>query len=190
SRMQYPNFEVLVIDNNTKDPALWRPVEEHCRQLGPRFRFFHVDRLAGAKGGALNYALRHSDPAAEIVGVLDADYQARPDFLERLIPFFSDPKTGFVQTPHDYRDWQNQTFVRSCYWEYRPFYYLEMPGLNQWDASRTIGTMCLVRRRVLDEIGGWSETCLTEDSELSVRIHAHGYVGHYIGESFGRGLVP
>src|SRR5262249_27205420 len=104
SRMQYPNFEVLVIDNNTKDPALWRPVEEHCRQLGPRFRFFHVDRLAGAKGGALNYALRHSDPAAEIVGVLDADYQARPDFLERLIPFFSDPKTGFVQTPHDYRD--------------------------------------------------------------------------------------
>ena len=33
ARLRYPNFEVLVIDNNTKDPALWRPVEEHCARL-------------------------------------------------------------------------------------------------------------------------------------------------------------
>src|SRR5262249_51191133 len=40
ARMDYPDFEVLVIDNNTKDEAVWRPVEAHCARLGPRFRFF------------------------------------------------------------------------------------------------------------------------------------------------------
>ena len=38
ARLRYPNFEVLVIDNNTRDPGLWRPVETYCRRLGERFR--------------------------------------------------------------------------------------------------------------------------------------------------------
>src|SRR5262249_13312678 len=41
--LEYPNYEVLVIDNNTRDPALWRPVAAHCQRLGPRFRFFHLE---------------------------------------------------------------------------------------------------------------------------------------------------
>jgi hypothetical protein len=52
ARLDYDNVEVLVIDNNTKDETLWRPVQEHCRRLGDRFRFFHVEPLAGAKAGA------------------------------------------------------------------------------------------------------------------------------------------
>lgn len=40
ARLDYPNFEVLVIDNNTADPALWQPVAAHCQRLGRRFRFF------------------------------------------------------------------------------------------------------------------------------------------------------
>ena len=54
AKVDYPNLEVMVIDNNTSDPKLWRPVEEHCRFLGPRFRFLHVENLKGAKAGALN----------------------------------------------------------------------------------------------------------------------------------------
>lgn len=38
--LDYPHFEVLVIDNNTKDPAVWEPVRDHCAILGNRFRFF------------------------------------------------------------------------------------------------------------------------------------------------------
>ena len=55
ARLDYPDFEVLVIDNNTRDEAVWRPVEAHCAALGARFRFFHVAPLAGFKAGALNY---------------------------------------------------------------------------------------------------------------------------------------
>src|SRR5690606_2563711 len=47
SRLDYPDFEVLVIDNNTRDEAVWQPVAEHCARLGERFRFFHVSPLAG-----------------------------------------------------------------------------------------------------------------------------------------------
>jgi len=57
ARLDYADFEVLVIDNNTLEEAVWRPVEAHCAQLGARFRFFHVAPLAGFKAGALNYAL-------------------------------------------------------------------------------------------------------------------------------------
>src|SRR6266478_1783024 len=62
ARLDYPDFEVLVIDNNTREEAVWRPVETHCAQLGARFRFFHVAPLAGFKAGALNYALARTAP--------------------------------------------------------------------------------------------------------------------------------
>ena len=85
ARLDYPDFEVLVIDNNTRDEAVWRPVEAHCAALGARFRFFHVAPLAGFKAGALNYALARTAADAQIVAVIDSDYvvdaalAARPD---------------------------------------------------------------------------------------------------------------
>src|ERR1700733_15185544 len=45
ARLDYSNYEVLVIDNNTRDEAVWRPVEAHCARLGNRFPFFHVAPL-------------------------------------------------------------------------------------------------------------------------------------------------
>jgi cellulose synthase/poly-beta-1,6-N-acetylglucosamine synthase-like glycosyltransferase len=190
SNLRYPNYEVLVIDNNTKDPNLWKPVEEHCRKLGERFRFFHVDPLKGAKAGALNFALKHTAPDAEIIGVVDSDYQVEPDFLDRLVGYFEDPKIGFVQTPHDYREWENSTYQKMCYWEYKSFFETTMPSLNERDCALTVGTMCLIRRKALEEAGGWAEWCATEDSELSIRIHALGYSSVYTNVTFGRGLIP
>ncbi len=74
AKLDYPDFEVLVIDNNTTDPAVWEPVAEHCARLGARFRFFHLGRWPGFKAGALNFALGQTAADAEIVGVLDSDY--------------------------------------------------------------------------------------------------------------------
>jgi hypothetical protein len=188
--LDYPNFEVLVIDNNTEDSALWRPVEAHCLRLGPRFRFFHLDEWPGAKAGALNFALTQSADDAEVIGVIDADYLADPDFLARLIGYFDDPRMGFVQTPHDYREWEDSPYLRMCYWEYRYFFASTMIALNEHDAALTVGTMCLIRRRALEDAGGWAEWCVTEDSELSIRIHACGYTSVYLPITFGRGLIP
>ncbi len=190
SRIDYPNFEVLVVDNNTKDVDLWKPVERHCRTLGERFKFFHVDPLAGAKAGALNFALTKTAPDAEIVGVIDADYQAQPDFLKALVGYFDDPKMGFVQTPHDYRAWENNAYLRMCYFEYKIFFHTTMVSINERDAALTVGTMCLIRKSALEQAGGWAEWCVTEDSELAIRIHAIGYSSVYLTQSFGKGLIP
>lgn len=193
--LDYPDFEVLVCDNNTRDEALWRPLEEHCAWLNARlgverFRFFHVAPLAGAKAGALNFCLTRMAPDTEIVGVVDADYLSRPDFLSRLTAFFDDPEIAYVQTPHDYRAYEGSEYLTACHWEYMPNNKVEMPGVSEYDAAFTIGTMCLLRADALKAVGGWAEWCLTEDSEVSVRLRAAGHRGVYLGETFGKGLIP
>ncbi len=189
ARVRYPNFEVLLIDNNTPDPSLWQPVEAHCRALGSRFRFFHLHRWYGAKSGALNFALQQTAPDAELVALIDSDYQPEPHFLEAVVGYFDDPKMGFVQTPHDYREWEHSRYLRMCYWEYK-FGHLSFASLNERDAAVIVGTMCVIRRKALQEVGGWAEWCITEDSESSIRIHAAGYSSIYLTTTLGRGLIP
>ena len=86
SRLDYPNFECVLVINNTPDPALWRPVEEHCKTLGERFKFVNAENLTGFKAGALRLAQSHTAADAEIIGVIDADYVVHPDWLKDLVP--------------------------------------------------------------------------------------------------------
>lgn len=190
SCLEYDNFEVLVIDNNTKNPDLWKPVEACCAKLGSRFRFFHVDPISGAKAGALNFALRHADKDAELIAIVDADYVAEPDFLRKLVPLFQEPRVGFVQTTHEYREWKGTWFLARFYDMYVLAHKLIYPALSELNAAFTVGTMCIIRRRAIEEAGGWAEWCQTEDSELSVRLYAIGYCGYYFWEASGRGLIP
>src|SRR3546814_2499217 len=113
ARLDYPNFEVLIIDNNTRDEKIWRPVEEYCATLGDRFRFFHVAPLKGYKAGALNFALNNTAPDVEIVGVIDADYLVEPDWLKSLVPYFDRPDIGFVQAPQDHRSEEHTSELQS-----------------------------------------------------------------------------
>lgn len=190
ARLDYPRFEVLIIDNNTKDEAVWRPVEEHCAKLGPRFRFFHVSPLAGFKAGALNFALRHTAETAEVVAVIDSDYQVEPDWLRVLCPQFAKPNMAIVQAPQDYRDGGENAFKAMCLAEYRGFFEIGMITRNERNAIIQHGTMTLVRRRVLDEVGGWAEWCITEDAELGLRIFERGHEAAYLPRTLGRGLMP
>lgn len=190
ARLDYPDFEVLVIDNNTKDPEVWQPVAEHCARLGNRFRFFHVDELRGFKAGALNYALERTADDAGIIAVIDSDYQVHPAWLRDLVVYFENPSIGFVQAPQDYRDMTENLFKRMCYVEYQGFFHIGMVTRNDRNAIIEHGTMTMMRSDVLREVGGWAEWCITEDAELGLRIFEHGYEGAYVEESYGRGLMP
>jgi exo-beta-1,3-glucanase (GH17 family)/cellulose synthase/poly-beta-1,6-N-acetylglucosamine synthase-like glycosyltransferase len=190
ARMDYPNFEVVVVDNNTRDEAVWRPVEAHCRQLGERFRFFHVAPLAGFKAGALNYALARTAPDVEVVAVIDSDYKVEPNWLSDLLPAFDNPRMAIVQAPQDYRDENDNAFKAMCYAEYRGFFYIGMITRNERNAIIQHGTMTLVRRYVLSAVGGWAEWCITEDAELGLRVFEAGYEAIYIARSYGRGVMP
>jgi cellulose synthase/poly-beta-1,6-N-acetylglucosamine synthase-like glycosyltransferase len=188
--LDYPDFEVIVIDNNTKDPAVWEPVREHCAKLGERFRFFHVDPLSGFKAGALNFALEQTHPDARIIAVIDSDYQVRPNWLREMVPGFADPEIAIMQAPQDYRDGNENLFKAMCYQEYRGFFHVGMITRNERNAIIQHGTMTMMRRSALEAVGGWGEWCITEDAELGLRIFEHGYKAFYVPKSYGKGLIP
>jgi cellulose synthase/poly-beta-1,6-N-acetylglucosamine synthase-like glycosyltransferase len=190
ARLDYPDYEVLLIDNNTRDPAVWQPVEAHCAQLGARFRFFHVDALAGYKAGALNFALRHTANDATIVAVVDSDYSVNPEWLRELVPQFAHEKTAIVQAPQDYRDAAQNPFKAMCYQEYQGFFRIGMVTRNDRNAIIQHGTMTLIRRSVLEEVGAWGEWCITEDAELGLRVFERGYEAVYTPQSYGKGFTP
>lgn len=190
SRLNYPYFEVIVVDNNTPDEAVWRPVEACCERLGPRFQFFHVSPLSGFKAGALNFALRQTRPEAEIIAVIDSDYVVQPNWLNDLVGRFDDAEVAIVQAPQDYRDHAGSAFKAMCYAEYRGFFYIGMITRNERNAIIQHGTMTLVRREVLDKLNGWSEWCITEDAELGLRVFAAGLDADYVPQSYGHGLMP
>ncbi|WP_193552288.1 glycosyltransferase [Oleisolibacter albus] len=188
--MTYPNFEVLVIDNNTKDEEVWKPLEEHCRKLGPHFRFFHLPKWPGYKAGALNFALAVTAPDAEVVAVIDSDYQVTPDWLSSTVPYFQNPKVAFVQSPQDYREWNDHPFHRMINWEYQGFFHIGMVQRNERNAIIQHGTMTQIRTSILKEVGWWAEWCICEDAELGLRLFEKGLESVYMPDSFGQGLVP
>ncbi len=190
AELNYPNFEVLVVDNNTPLQATWRPLEEICRKLGPNFHCLHLDQWPGYKSGALNFAVTQTDPRAEILGIIDADYEVDPNFLNELVPAFVDPQVAFVQTPQDYNDSTGDVFSESMYRGYKYFFEVSMPSRNERNAIIFAGTMGLIRKSVLEEIGGWDEWCITEDAEASLRILKKGYQSLYVNRSFGSGMMP
>jgi exo-beta-1,3-glucanase (GH17 family)/cellulose synthase/poly-beta-1,6-N-acetylglucosamine synthase-like glycosyltransferase len=189
ARLDYPDYEVLVIDNNTRDEAVWRPVEQHCARLGARFRFFHVAPLAGFKAGALNYALARTAADADIVAVIDSDYLVDARWLRELTPAFEDPRIAIVQAPQDYRDAGESAFKAMCYAEYRGFFHIGMITRNERNAIIQHGTMTMVRRAQL-AAARWAEWCITEDAELGLRIFECGFDATYVPVSYGRGLMP
>ncbi|HEY0684034.1 MAG TPA: glycosyltransferase [Steroidobacter sp.] len=190
ARLDYPDYEVIVVDNNTAEPSVWQPVERHCRQLGKRFKFFHVAPLSGFKAGALNYALQHTAADAHVVAVIDSDYKVEPHWLRSLVPAFADEKLAIVQSPQDYRDAEENAFKAMCYAEYRGFFHIGMVVRNERNAIIQHGTMTLVRRSALQKVGGWAEWCITEDAELGLRLFEHGHEAQYLPVTYGRGLMP
>jgi cellulose synthase/poly-beta-1,6-N-acetylglucosamine synthase-like glycosyltransferase len=189
-KLGYDAFEVLVIDNNTKDDRLWKPVERLCRDLGSRFYFYHLPVWPGFKAGALNFALKHTAPEASLIAVIDADYQTESNYLIDVVGKFEDEKVVFVQTPQDYRNWSLSSFFRMCRWEYWQVFAISMVQRNRHNAILMHGTMGLVRKDTLVRVGGWAEWCLTEDSELGLRLLAQGYRGVYVSKTYGHGLLP
>lgn len=187
--LKYPNFEVVVIVNNTPEAEYSQPVAEHCRRLGSRFKFLDIV-VEGFKAGALNAALEHTAENAEIIAVIDADYVVSPDWLGDLAPLFEDPQVALVQAPQDHRDGSESLFKTVMNSEYAGFFDVGMVQRNEDNAIIQHGTMCMVRRSALMEVGGWGTETIVEDTELGLRLLEAGYLAHYTNTRYGRGLLP
>ena len=190
SRLDYPNFECVVIINNTPDPAFWQPIQDHCRALGERFKFINAEKVEGFKAGALRIAMARTAADAEIIGIIDADYVVQPDWLKDLVPVFADPRVGLVQAPQDHRDGDRSLMHYIMNGEYAGFFDIGMIQRNEANAIIVHGTMCLIRRAAMDMAGGWAGDTICEDTDLGLAIIEHGWLTHYTNHRYGHGLLP
>ncbi|QWG10971.1 glycosyltransferase [Bradyrhizobium sediminis] len=190
ARLDYPNFECVVIINNTPDPEFWQPIQDHCRALGERFVFINAEKVEGFKAGALRIAMARTAVDAEIIGIIDADYVVQPDWLKDLVPVFADPRVGLVQAPQDHRDGDTSLMHYIMNGEYAGFFDIGMVQRNEANAIIVHGTMCLIRRAAMDMAGGWAGDTICEDTDLGLAIIEHGWLTHYTNHRYGHGLLP
>ncbi|MBB5045645.1 cellulose synthase/poly-beta-1,6-N-acetylglucosamine synthase-like glycosyltransferase/exo-beta-1,3-glucanase (GH17 family) [Rhodopseudomonas rhenobacensis] len=190
ARLDYPNFECVVIINNTPDPEFTQPIQDHCRELGERFKFINAEKVEGFKAGALRIAMERTAVDAEIIGIIDADYMVEPDWLKDLVPAFDDPRVGLVQAPQDHRDGDRTLMHYIMNGEYAGFFDIGMVQRNELNAIIVHGTMCLIRRAAMEMVGGWAGDTICEDSDLGLEIIEHGWLTHYTNRRYGYGLLP
>ncbi len=192
-RLDWPALEVVVVDNNTKDEALWHPVRDWVAAQaahGWQFKFAHLPHCPGFKAEALNHALELTDPAAQVIAVVDADYEVEANWLRDLVAHFDAPKVTIVQAPQAHRAFADKRFKRWVNWEFEGFFRIGMHHRNERNAIIQHGTMTMVRASALREVGGWSTWTICEDSELGLRLLLRGDESVYVDQVYGRGLTP
>jgi cellulose synthase/poly-beta-1,6-N-acetylglucosamine synthase-like glycosyltransferase len=188
SELNWSNYEVLVIDNNTPDPEIWRPVEDYCAVLGPRFRFFHAEGLDGFKAGAMNYVRKFMDRRSSFIFVVDADYVVEPHALRTAFHYLTDAEIGLVQFPQSFRNVSAANVGLAL--EYKHFFSGFMTVANALECVPSTGTLALISVEALRRIGGFSTEFVTEDAELGLNLALNGYRSVYVNEIIGAGLIP
>ncbi len=187
--LDYPNFTVWVLDDGKRD---W--LRKFCEDKGVRY----ITRPDNehAKAGNINHGLAVSKLVTngDLVMVLDADFVARADFLWRTVGFFEDEKIGIVQTPQHFfnPDPIQSNLLADQFWvdEQRYFFDIVQPSRDAWDVAFCCGTSSVIRRRYLEEIGGFPTDSVTEDILLSFVFLQHGYITRYLDERLSVGLAP
>lgn len=189
SKLDYTDYEVLVIINNTPEAYYKEPIKALCEKLGSKFVYLDIT-CSGFKAGALNKALSFANPQSEILAVIDADYVIGPNWLVDLVPIFDDPKVALVQAPQDHRDGKESLLKTAMNAEYAGFFDIGMVVRNEENAIVAHGTMLMIRKSAFDEVGQWNTDTIVEDSELGLRLFEAGYSAHYTNRRYGYGLLP
>jgi cellulose synthase (UDP-forming) len=143
-----------------------------------------------AKAGNLNHALTKT--AGELIVVFDADFIPTSNFLTRTVGFFQNPQIALLQTYQSFYNpdplSKNLGLEEDITQEVEVFsrhYQLLRDGL---ETALCYGSSFLVRRKILEEIGGFVTDSLSEDYFTSVRLTAQGHKVIYLGESLSAGL--
>ena len=187
----YPGrWMVQVIDNNTPEPTTWGPVAEFCARHKERISFFHLDNWPGYKSGALNEGTRRLPEWVEHIAIVDADYHVAPEFLRLVVPHLADAEVAYVQTPQSYRGWEESRFLQSLFFNYEEYFQTRNPTRAEVNGIICVGTMAVIRRAALEEVGLWDEVSCTEDAELSLRLLGRGWKGIFDHRAMGFGLMP
>jgi cellulose synthase (UDP-forming) len=180
--IEYPHRTIVCNDGGLAGRSDWREINELCAELGVTCLTRTRGRLG--KAGNLNFALANTD--GDIVAVIDADHEARPELGELTMGHFADPKMAFVVTKQAFvvetRDTLGQQELL--------FYNSIQPAKDADNAAFSCGSGALYRRAALEAIGGFSEWNIVEDLTTSYELHARGWRSAYVPTRVTVGLAP
>lgn len=168
--LNYPldRYEVWVVDDNSTDqtPNLLGKLQQKYQKLNV------LQREAGASGGksgALNQVLPLTQ--GEILAVFDADAQVSPDLLQRVLPLFAKPTVGAVQVRKVIANARVNFWTRGQMAEMALDSYIQQQRVAVGGIGELRGNGQFVRREALVGGGGWNEETITDDLDLTFRLH-------------------
>ena len=172
SKIDYPNYEIIVIDDRSTDKT--PEVLEKISNSYPKMKFFTREKNAfPGKSAVLNDALKIAK--GDAILVFDADARVKPDFLKELIPALENEKVGAVQARKVIIN-REQNFLTRCQDN-------EMALDTHFQVGRDAvkgavelrGNGELIKRKALEDVGGWNIYTITDDLDLSTRLQIKGW---------------
>ena len=182
ARLIYPKdrIEIVVINDNSSDRT-GKILEGKCRAY-PQLKVLTTDAKTGGRGksNALNRGLAIC--TGEYVVVYDADNTPeRRAVLYLVSTIVKNDTLGAVVGKFRTRNKNASWLTRFINIETLSFQWLSQAGRCHFFKLTTIpGTNFIIRRAILDEIGGWNVGALTEDTELTIRVYERGYVIYWL----------
>jgi len=181
--IRYPH-ETWLLDDGERPEMRQLAAETGCRYAG---RTEHAD----AKAGNLNHALAQAH--GEFIAIFDADHVADPRFLDRTLGYFADAGLAFVQTPQEFFNVDSfEHLIRKRATSNGASFFHRVVQRSRDASNSTIftGSSAVLRRRALDDIGGFTTATISEDVQTSFRLHAAGWRSLFHPEVLSAGLAP
>lgn len=179
-RLDYPmeSYEIIVVNDNSSDDSakILRGIQERYPERA--LKVINTDAKTGGRGKsrALNIALKES--LGEIIAIYDADNTPEPSALRFLVAeLLSDDKLGAVIGKFRTRNKEVNLLTRFINIETLAYQWMVQAGRWQLMKLNTIpGTNYVIRRSIIDDMSGWDEKALAEDTEMSYRVYLKGYL--------------
>ncbi|MCL5405141.1 MAG: glycosyltransferase family 2 protein [Deltaproteobacteria bacterium] len=177
--LDYPNFEVIVVDNHSSESP-----EETIRRLHPGAKLIINRANIGFTGGnnvAMAYAMQSG---ADYIWLLNNDTVVEPNSLRRLVEYAEANDSIGLVSPLIYYldDMDRMQFAGSRVdWRNLRLTYPSESGDNgSFQEGEDVclwGTALLVRRRVVEKVGYLNEDYFAywEDTEYSLRSLRNGF---------------
>ena len=166
----YPDerYEVWVIDDNSTDktPILLEQLKQEYDHLRVLQRSLGA---SGGKSGALNQVLPLTQ--GEILAVFDADAQVSPNLLRRVLPLFERGSVGAVQVRKAIANEGENFWTQGQAAEMALDAYFQQQRISIGGIGELRGNGQFVRRSALERCGGWNEETITDDLDLTLRLH-------------------
>jgi cellulose synthase/poly-beta-1,6-N-acetylglucosamine synthase-like glycosyltransferase len=177
ARLDYPKdkFEIQVLDDS--DDETISIIDKERAQLQKENVNITVVRRSerkGYKAGALQYGL--SLCKGELIAIFDADFIPDPQFVNNLVPYFSEKDTGLVQARWEHLNRNQNHLTRIQTFLLDTHFSIEQTG--RFEAGYFInfcGTAGIWRKACIEEAGGWDGSVLSEDLDLSYRAQLKGW---------------